>query len=146
MKFPFATMIVLGLLGSMIAPAHAANSHVESTLAEQEDLSTFHQALINTGVTNELRKIQSTLCLRQPMTLLPKSSRALIPVFSLTPPNAVVRKPPSRVTVLCPVTKHPRSGQWDKGIPTLGDRRFFVEEPYKGEYTVEGHRISTKSK
>jgi uncharacterized surface protein with fasciclin (FAS1) repeats len=52
-----ATIISLAgiLSAALIAPAQAANPNVENALARHPELSTFYQALVNTGVINELQ-------------------------------------------------------------------------------------------
>jgi len=140
-------MIMLGLLGGMIVPAYAANSHVERALAGRDDISAFHRALINTGVANELDE-------NAEYTIFAPTNEA----FSNVPPrvnrcfflySAQCRSEEAAVlrNHIVPGNKNIRDlVKWDKSVATLGDRHLYVAEPNKGEYTVEGHRILSQGR
>ena len=58
MKMPLIALAMASLLSSVAMPtsADAANARVENALKERSDLSSFYQALVNTGVINELKE------------------------------------------------------------------------------------------
>jgi uncharacterized surface protein with fasciclin (FAS1) repeats len=147
MKYLFATMTLLGLLAVSFASANAANSHVESALAKRDDLSTFHRALINTGVANELKEnTEYTLFAPTNEAFAQIQPRAYPCFFSY---SAQCRHEESAILRNHIVTRNENIrdlSKWGKGVATLGDRRLYVAEPYKGEYTVEGHHVLSQSK
>jgi len=142
-KYLFVATTVLGLMGSAIAPAHANNSEVENALASQSNLSTFYQALINTGVAGELHE-------NTEYTVFAPTNAA----FAEIRPNVY----PCFYSVQCRdgvaavLRNHivPRNetisdfAKWGGDIPTIGNRTLYVEEAYKDQYTVEGHYVLTR--
>ncbi|MGB9154626.1 MAG: fasciclin domain-containing protein [Alphaproteobacteria bacterium] len=140
MKVRFATIAMLGLLGIMTAPAHATNSNVENALAGRADLSMFHQALINTGVANELQENMEYTIFAPTDAAFSQISPSVYPCFYSVQ---------CRAQVAAVLRNHivPRNesvylfSKWGGGIPTLGNRTLYVEEPYKDQYTVEGRTV-----
>ncbi len=140
MKYPFATMTALGLLVSSATAAYASNSHVESALAGQGELSVFYQALLNTGVANELNE-NTEYTVFAPTNaafteIQPKNYPCFYSMQCRADVAAILRNHivPRNETIS-------RFAKWGGEIPTIGKNRLDVEEPFKDEYTVDGHRV-----
>jgi len=145
MKYALATITVLGLLGSMMTPAAANNSAVENALAGQGDVSMFYQALLNTGVARELNE-------HTEYTVFAPTNAAFAQIQPREYPCFYA--PSCRQQVAAILRNHivPRNesverfSKWGGNIPTIGTRTLYVEEPYQGQYTVEGHGVLYQTK
>jgi uncharacterized surface protein with fasciclin (FAS1) repeats len=144
MKNSLATMTMLSLLGGMLAPAHADNSSVEKSLADDGDLSMFQRALRNTGVANELNEDTK-------YTIFAPNNAAFAEILPGSYPCFYSTQCRGEVAAVLRNHIVPRNGsiedlsKWGGDIPTLGTRRLYVEESYKDQYTVEGHTVLHQS-
>ena len=139
----FTALLSTTLLGQTMT-AHAENTAVETSLESYGDLSMFYQGLINTGVINELREDQHYT------------------IFA--PTNAAVRdiRPneyPCFYSLECRpqaaaiLRNHIIVGQYGlkdltsygHGVQTVGVKVAKVEEPFVGDYTVDGRKILSES-
>ena len=141
MKYPFATMIMLGLLGGMITPAHAVNRSVESALANYSDVSLFYQALRNTGVAGELDENTEYTIFAPTNAAFAEIQPRDYPCFYSSQCRAEVAAVLRNHIVPRNETIHDLSLWGGNSIPTIGKRGLYVEETYKGQYTVEGHSV-----
>jgi len=140
MKYIFTALTVFNLLLSFATPAFASNSNVESLLAGQSDLSTFYQALLNTGVARELSENTEYTVFAPTNAAFTELQPSIYPCFYAAQ---------CRVQVAAVVRNHIvpknesvyRFSRWGGGIPTIGARRLNVEEPFKGQFLVEGHGV-----
>jgi uncharacterized surface protein with fasciclin (FAS1) repeats len=145
MKLQYTTIAMLGLLGSMAAPAAAANVHVERALAHQGQLSLFYQALLNTGVASELNENTEYAIFAPTNAAFAEIQPRVYPCFYATPCRAQVAALLRNHIV--PINESvSRFSRWGGGIPTLGSRKLDVEEPYKGDFAVEGRKILYQDK
>lgn len=144
MKYLWATVATLGLLVSGNGAAQAANDGVNSALESHDDLSLFLQAMINTGVANELRSdVSYTIFAPTNAAIaegMPYASSCYYSPNCRLQMAAVVRNHilpiNERVSVLSK-----RGGD----IPTLGVRKLDVEEPFRGAYVVNNIPILNQS-
>ena len=145
MKYSLATITALGLLGSMTVPANANNTAVESALAGQGDVSMFYRALLNTGVARELNE-------HTEYTVFAPTNAAFAAIQPREYPCFYA--PSCRQQVAAILRNHivPRNesverfSKWGGDIPTIGKSTLYVEEPYQGQYTVEGHGVLYQTK
>jgi uncharacterized surface protein with fasciclin (FAS1) repeats len=142
-----ASLAVL-LIGSAsaiaVVPAQANNSHVEAAMRSFGDLSMFYQALFNTGVVNELREDQR-------YTIFAPTNAAFTAIQPQSYPCFYAVQCRPQIAAL--LRNHIIIGRHDlkdlvtygQGMQTMGTRSVLVEEPYVGQYTVDGRRILTKA-
>jgi uncharacterized surface protein with fasciclin (FAS1) repeats len=143
MKYSLTAITMLGLFVG--GPVNAMNSNVENALAGQGDLSVFHQALLTTGVANELNESTD-------YTIFAPTNEAFAAIQVSTYPcfySVQCRTQVAEVlrNHIVPVNESVnRFSKWGGGIPTIGTHSLNVEEPYAGQYTAEGHRVLDQSK
>jgi len=134
-----AAIVLIGLV-TLSVPTYAANRNVESVLASQSDLSLFYQALLNTGVADELNpNIEYTIFAPTNAAFTAIQPRAYPCFYSAQ----------CRIEVAAILRNHivPRNesinafSKWGGDIPTIGNRELYVEETYKDQYTVEGRIV-----
>lgn len=145
MRHPFAVMTVLGLLVGSISSAFASNLSVESLLASQGDLSLFYQALLNTGVASELNENTEYTIFAPTNAAFTKIQPSAYPCFY----SAQCRREVAAVLRNHIVPRNESINDLSKWggnpIPTIGNRGLYVEETYKGQYTVEGKNVLHQS-
>ena len=136
-----ALAMMLGgpLLGQAV-PAYAGNAAVSSTLSNYSDVSMFYQAMVSTGVINELNE-------NTHYTIFAPTNAA----FSvITPQNyPCFYSDQCRAQVAALIRNHivadnytlPELSEYGQGLQTLGTKRVLVTEQYKGSYTVNGQNI-----
>jgi len=116
------------------------NSYVESALVDQGDLSTFYQALLTTGVMRELNGNTDYSIFAPTNAAFAEIRPRIYPCF-----YAVQCRPQvaalMRNHIVARNESINRFSKWGGDIPTLGNSRIDVEEPYQGHYTVEGYRV-----
>jgi uncharacterized surface protein with fasciclin (FAS1) repeats len=146
MKYTLATATVLSLLGGMMVHANANNSSVEFALESQGGgiVSLFHKALINTGVARELNE-NTEYTVFAPTNaafseIQPRDYPCFYSVQCRAGVAAVLRNHiiPRQETIKYWST-------WGVPISTIGSRGIHVEESYKNEFTVEGHKVIHRS-
>ncbi len=148
MKHPLIAMSLIGLLGTTPvvcwSPAHAANSNVEAALQNYGDLSMFYQALLNTGVINELNENQRyTIFAPTNAAFASQIRRETYPCFYAEQ---------CRPQIAAILRNHIVLGRYDlrdlvtygAGVQTSSGRFVHVDEPYVAEYSVDGQRILSK--
>jgi len=141
-------MSLVGLLGTVPVihwtPAHAANSNVEAAIQSYGDLSMFYQALLNTGVINELNENQRyTIFAPTNAAFIAQIRRESYPCFY---------SEQCRPQIAAVLRSHILLGRYDLndlvtygyGVQTSNGRLVHVAEPYVGTYTVEDQRILSK--
>lgn len=126
--------------GYFAASSGGGSGYVEDALSGQGDLTTFYQALLTTGVVNELDGNAEYTIFAPTNAAFARIRPRAYPCFyaaQCRPQVAAVLRNhivPRNETV-------DRFSRWGGGIATLGGRRIGVEESYKGHYTVAGHRV-----
>jgi uncharacterized surface protein with fasciclin (FAS1) repeats len=141
MKYLLAATAMLGLLAGGLAPTFAANSSVESILASEADLSVFHQALVNTGVANELKQDTEYSIFAPTNAAFAAIQPSIYPCFYSAQCRAGVAAVLRNHIVPLNESIHSLSLWGGRPLPTIGSRSPFVEEAYKGDYTAEGHTV-----
>ena len=143
MKYVLATSVMLSLLTTL--PAYANNSDVEIAIENQGGrFSTFHQALVGTGVANELNENTA-------YTIFAPTNAAFAEIRPQAYPCFYSAQ--CRTQVAAVLRNHivPRDeslrdlSHWGSPVPTIGNRGIHVEEAYKNDFTVEGHKVLTRS-
>ncbi len=143
MNYSLATAVMLSLLTAV--PAYANNTSVEIAIENQGGrFSTFHQALVGTGVVNELNENTS-------YTVFAPTNAAFADIRPRAYPCFYSAQ--CRAQVAAVLRNHivPRAdnlrdlSRWGGPVPTIGNRGIRVEEAYKNDFTVEGHKILTRS-
>jgi uncharacterized surface protein with fasciclin (FAS1) repeats len=142
MKYTLATVTMLSLLGGMIASANANNSNVEFVLESQGggNLTLFHRALINTGVARELNE-------NTEYTVFAPTNAAFSEIRPRTYPCFYSMQCRSEVAAILRNHIVPRQetikywSTWGVPISTIGARGIHVEEAYKNDFTVDGHKV-----
>ena len=116
------------------------NSYVEAALADQGDLTTFYQALLSTGVVNELNNNTEYTIFAPTNAAFAQIKPRAYPCF-----YAVQCRPQVAAILRNHIVPRNESinrfSKWGGNIATIGNRLIDVEEPYKGRYTVEGYRV-----
>lgn len=140
MRVSCVAVAIFGLLISVSLPARAFNSHVETELASRGNLSLFYQALLNTGVANELSEDREYSIFAPTNAAFAQINARIYPCFYSVQCRgdvaAILRNH------IVPRRESLRTfAGWGGEIQTLGRHRLDVEEPYVGEYTVDHRRI-----
>jgi len=150
MKNPFVTISVAGFisvvsLAGLSAPSQAGNSGVETGIQSFGDLSMFYQALLNTGVINELNENQEyTIFAPINSAWLQMIPRATYPCFyseQCRPAIAAIL----RDHIIVGHHDLPNLVSYGGGVQTSGPRHAHVEESYVHDYTVENQTILSAS-
>ena len=139
MKYSVSTMVVLAsLLGT--TASHANNTAVENALANHSDLSMFYQAFMSTGVASELNENTEYTIFAPTNAAFTSISPRTYPCFYSEQCHAAVAAILRNHIVLQNKSVNLWS-KWGGDIPTIGKRTLDVEEPYKGQYTVENYTV-----
>lgn len=144
MRYLLTAAAVTALLANAAIPVFAANSSVNSALQNRDDISRFHQALINTGVINELNE-------NMEYTVFAPTNAAFIATMPRAYPcyySAACRGEMAAVlrNHILPVNERVSALSKRGGdIPTIGARKLNVSEPYQNAYRVEGRRVLNQS-
>lgn len=130
----------------MLHPVHARanNSAVESTVRSFGDLSSFYQAMLNSGEINELREDQH-------YTIFAPTNVAFAQIAPRDYPCFYHAQCRPQIAAL--LRDHVIVGRYDlsdlvtagQGMQTMGVDRLLIERPYTDTYTVNGRRILSKS-
>ncbi len=141
MKILCTTLALLGFLFAACGSAFAANSRVEAALGNQGNLSMFYQALLNTGVANELNEGTDYAIFAPTNAAFQQISPRQYPCFySAQCKNEVAAVLRNHIV---PMRRPIREfAQMGRNIPTMGGKRLYVEEPYVGHFTVDEERIA----
>jgi len=149
MKKSLLTLGVVALLGG--APvmglnhtAQAGNIGVETTLQSYGDLSVFYQALLNTGVINELSEDEH-------YTIFAPTNAAFAQIRQQTYPCFYQYECRPQIAVL--LRNHIVEGRYDlrnltsygQGVRTAGNHVVHVNEQYVNDYAVDNHKILSKT-
>ena len=134
----------LGVFAHPPTTAQAGNSSVETTIRSYGDLSMFYQAMVNTGVINELRE-------NEDYTIFAPTNGAFAEITQQNFPCFYSAQCRPQVAAL--LRNHIIVGKYDlpnltsrgQGIRTIGSRTVLIEEPYVASYTVEGNKILSAS-
>jgi len=140
-QYLVAVMTMLGVFVAVGgAPANASNRGVEDALAAHNDLSIFYQALLTTGVARELKE-------NTEYTVFAPTNEA----FDVLRPNVYPCFYDTQCrTEVATVLRHhivpenkslPRFARWGGDIATIDNNRLEIEEPFIGDYRVDGHRV-----
>lgn len=146
------TLVVAGLLGLLSTTsilgwthqANANNSNVEYALQSYGDLSMFYQALLNTGVINELREGEH-------YTIFAPTNSAFAEIRPQTYPCFYATECRPQIAVMLRdhilEDNHPLADltSYGYGIRTIGDRRIHVQQDYVNDYSIEGHKILSRT-
>ena len=139
-RYSFAAIAILGTLAVTGSTANASNRNVEVALAGRSDLSIFYQALLITGVARELKENTEYTVFAPTNEAFAAIDPSVYPCFYATQ---------CRVEVASVLRNHivpenksiTRFSRWGGDIPTIGRSHLNIEEPYIGEYRVNGHRV-----
>jgi len=134
-----ASLVAAPLLGHTV-PAYAGNSSVEASLRNYGDVSMFYQALLTTGVINELNE-------NSHYTIFAPTNAAFSEINPQTYPCFYSEQ--CRPQIANMLRDHIIAGDYSladlatygQGIQTLGPRRLVVSEEYVGKYQVNGQDI-----
>lgn len=138
MRFRVVAAMLLSYL-VVLAPAHANNGAVEQELKTRPDLSVFYQALVNTGVINELRS--------GPYTIFAPTNEALA---RLTPKDyPCFYSEQCRAQTAQVLRNHIVHGNYyvediakkAGGITSVNDRLIRVGKVSPASYTVDSHPV-----
>jgi len=139
-------MLTLLCLMSLANPldAYAENRNVEATIESLNDLSMFDEGLSNTGVSSELHDNQHYTIFAPINSSFADIPPSIYPCFY---------EAPCRPQIAILLRDHILSGRYDleeladfdKKPQTLGGRSVHVEEPFKGDFKVNGHTILSKA-
>ena len=139
----FTALLGVALLTAS-GPAQANNTAVEGRIQSLGDLSMFYQALINTGLINELRADQH-------YTIFAPTNAALVQITPESYPCFYMVQCRPQIAAL--LRNHIVPGgyglndltTYGSGIQTIGAQPAHVDEEFVGDYTVDGIRILSKS-
>jgi uncharacterized surface protein with fasciclin (FAS1) repeats len=148
MKKQLSTVSMIALLTGAVlmtpSAVHANNSHIEAAMQSFGDLSMFYQALLNTGVINELREDQH-------YTVFAPTNEAFVAIQPANYPCFyAVQCRPQIAAILRDhiiVGEHGLKDLVSYGRPlaTMGPRKVYVDEPYVGKYAVDNNTILSKT-
>lgn len=147
MKNLFRYVTCAGLLAGTVlgaAQAHAGNAAVENALRSRPELSSFYEALVNTGVLNELSPAQSYTIFAPTNDALDRISEAQYPCFysaQCAPEVADIMRNhivPGQVYVSDIINR--------QGVVFSIDRHSIaIAEPYQNQYTADGQPILSQT-
>ncbi|MDD4617029.1 MAG: fasciclin domain-containing protein [Alphaproteobacteria bacterium] len=136
----FAALALLGFLFGVCGPALAANSRVEAELGNQGNLSMFYQALLNTGVANELNEDTDYSVFAPTNAAFQQISPTAYPCFySSQCRNEVAALLRNHII---PTRRSIRELAQMGEVETIGNGRILVEEPYINTFSANGNRIA----
>jgi uncharacterized surface protein with fasciclin (FAS1) repeats len=126
------------------APAAAYSGNVQMALQNYGDLSMFQQAMVTTGQINELND-------NEHYTIFAPINASFVTIHPQAYPCFYSEQCRPQIAAL--LRNHIIPGRHDlrelvtagSGVQTLGPRRIHVDEPYRGDYTVDGQKILSKS-
>jgi uncharacterized surface protein with fasciclin (FAS1) repeats len=146
MQHAILTLGLAAVLGvSVIAvPAQAGNSSVETTVRSFGDLSMFYQAMVNTGVINELRESENYTIFAPTNAAFAQVTQQNYPCFYSIQCRAQVAAV-LRNHIIVGSYSLPNLATRGMGIKTAGGRNVLIEEPYKDSYSVEGRKVLSAS-
>lgn len=133
--------LALGLAGAS-ATASANNTTVENALSSRDDLSMFYQALVNTGVIDELRSGASYTVFAPTNDAFAQFSNAQYPCFY----SALCKTQVADI-----LRNHIAEGEVSFSGPrtratfSIDRTAINLSEPRKGSYTAAGHDIISKN-
>ncbi len=140
MKCRLVMMVILGALISA-SPALANNKAVEIAIRSHPELSTFYEALISTGVMNELKENEDYSVFAPTNDAFVQINAQEYPCFYSSQCReevaAILRNHiiDEKYTIVELVKRggNPAS--------SIGKNDIYVEEPFKGKYQAEGHNV-----
>jgi len=144
MRHVLTTTALAGILSLAAGAAQANNSTVENVIKSRPDLSQFYQALVNTGVNNELNADVSYTVFAPTNAAFAKIAPEKYPCFYSAQCRAEVAEIvrhhiiPGQVYVDTIV-------QHEGGIYSINKRFITVAEPYKHNYAVDGHNVLSEA-
>ncbi len=144
MRKLFITLGILGFLITTSPYAVAGNSGVEVTLQGYGDTSMFYQALVTTGVINNLSEGTA-------YTIFAPTNAAFAEIRPQTYPCFYAAQCRQQIAAL--LLNHIIVGRHDladlatygNGIKSVGMNRLRIEEPFVGKYTVDGQDVLSKA-
>ena len=140
MKNLYTGLLALGILAGSTACAQANNTQLETALAARGEISDFYQALINTGILNELNENTNYTVFAPTNAAFAEIQPRVYPCFY----SAACRQQVAAIlrNHIVPEQQPIERFVREAGrTPTLGAKHLYVEEAYKGDYTVEGQHI-----
>jgi uncharacterized surface protein with fasciclin (FAS1) repeats len=139
MKSLCTAFALLGFLVVASSSAYAANSRLEAELAGRGNLSMFYQALLNTGVANELREDMEYSVFAPTNAAFNELNPRAYPCFYTSQCRAEVAALLRNHIV--PMRNSLR-GFAGGEISTIGNKRLYVTEAYRDTFTVNGKRVA----
>ena len=142
--YAFSLALLLGTTLLIPLPARAGNRNIEAALQSFGDLSGFYQALLNTGVINELTE-------NQHYTVFAPTNAALAQITPQAYPCFYA--PQCRPQIASLLRGHILMGRHDtpmlvtygQGIQSLNGTTIHVREPYVNDFTVDNRTILSKT-
>lgn len=138
---PTLTLAALAVIGmAMSSPAQARNEYIENALKERPELSKFYNALVTTGVINELNAGSSYTILAPTNDALEEITVSEYPCFyseQCRPEIADILRN-HIVPRETPVTDAASRGV---SMFSIDNRKIPVAELNKGDFQVDGHKV-----
>ncbi len=139
-----STITLALLLATTATSAYADNADVENAIKRRADLSTFYQALINTGVNHELQPGTSYTVFAPTNEAMATIRQEQYPCFYESACREIVaeivRNHIVAENVYVEDTAHQRGG-----VYTIGGSFVNIGEPYRNDYAVEGNNVTYMS-
>jgi len=141
MKNPFIAVSLLALMSAIsIVSSYADNENVEDAIKSRPDLSTFYQALINTGVNHELRPDMSYSVFAPTNQALARISQEQYPCFY----RAACREEVAMIVrnhIIPGKVYIDDAAKQKGGLYSIGGRFVTIGEPFRNDYAVAGNNV-----
>lgn len=138
MKYSITALTVLGALVSTVA--YADNVSVENAIKNRADLSTFYQALVNTGVNRELSENRRYTVFAPTNEAFARIRQDSYPCFYMTACRAEVAQILRNHIVPGDVYMADAVKQ-KGGVFSISNRKVNVSEPFRNDYAVDGQNV-----
>ncbi len=126
------------LLVSGANSADAGNVTIENALKNRPNLSVFYEALVNTGVINELREGQAYTILAPTNDAFAQITQEQYPCF-----YSVQCREEVKGILRNHIVEGERQLNRRGGMFSIDHRHISIAEPYKQHYTVDGNKVLT---
>jgi len=140
MRYALTTITLAGMLSLAAVAAQANNTTIENAIKSRPDLSQFYQAMVNTGVANELYEGVAYTVFAPTNAAFARIAPDKYPCFYSAQCKdevaAIIRHHivPGEAYVDTIV-------QHQGGVYSINHRFIAVAEPYKHDYTADGHDV-----
>jgi uncharacterized surface protein with fasciclin (FAS1) repeats len=136
-----ALLATMGILcGMVVLPARADNPNIERALMNRPEISTFYQALVNTGVIHELQPDRPYTVFAPVNSAFAKYPVNEYPCFYSSACRAEVAQI-LRNHIVPGETYLSDAVKQKGGIYSVNNRFVSIAEPYKNNYSVDGKNV-----